>query len=144
MFFEEFWPVLVSTTRVLRSYLGTRGRAAAEAPLPSKSFGPQLAAQVDGGALTHEFSLPFPARKNGAHATRGRRLVVPYHVWMLQRIEAALGALNAERRAQVRKMLAGLEGGEDLLGLSQLLDGCRVCKRGGLIFPASAPAVARL
>lgn len=58
------------------------------------------------GLLTHAFTLPFNAQDDGqrdgerggggflAFLSKGRRMVVPHQIWMLQRVEDTLLTLN--------------------------------------------------
>lgn len=136
VFFTEFWPVLDSTCRVLTSYLQS-----GKGPLlPGKSFGPDSADQHGTGPLTHAFELPFDAQGRPGGVSKGRRLVVPYQVWMLQRLAAAMGECND---AVMRDFLGRLNGGKDLLQLPSLLSGCRVRKDGGLLYAVNDVTVAR-
>eukprot|EP00450_Noctiluca_scintillans_P016197 CAMPEP_0194522542 /NCGR_PEP_ID=MMETSP0253-20130528/57146_1 /TAXON_ID=2966 /ORGANISM="Noctiluca scintillans" /LENGTH=502 /DNA_ID=CAMNT_0039366989 /DNA_START=57 /DNA_END=1566 /DNA_ORIENTATION=+ len=129
IFFTEMWPVLKSTCRVLTEYLrsGDHGGGA----LPSRSLGPDHWDQMGMGPLVHAFSLPFSS-KGTEGESRGRRMVIPYQVWMLQRVEATLQA--CKDRAVLEDFLARL-GGSDMLQLGTMLDGCRVSKKGGLVYP---------
>jgi len=70
----------------------------------------------------------------------GRRMVIPYQIWMLQRVERVLAACttDAPGRAAIEELLAGFEGGPELLELARLLAGCRIRKEGGRLF--SLPA----
>ena len=114
VFFDEMWPCLQASVEALRQYLNSP-RHSAGAELPGKSFfaTPGFEAlQRESGPLTHAFCL---------HSARGRRMVAPYHVWMLQRLEAGT---NPETRI----------GRHGIDSLSALLLGCRVRKQGGRIF----------
>merc|ERR1712008_75630 len=134
VFFIEFWPVLVSTCSVLTSYIqdGRQG-----ALLPGKSFGPDSAAQHGNGRLTHTFSLPFGAKGKPGGVSHGRRYVNPYHIWMLQRVDAAMKESDTE---MLRAFLEQIDNGIELFQLPALLRGCRVRKDGGLIYADSPPA----
>lgn len=108
-------------------------------PLPGKSFNASHPDQTGSGPLVHDFTLPFDAAgKPGGAASRGRRMVVPHQVWMLQRLEGAL-PLGDPRLAG---LLRPLRGGEQLLGLPALLRDCRLLKRGGRLYPLRAAAAA--
>ena len=124
VFFEEMWPVLVSTLERVRAYLAS-GAHPRGGELPGKTFTPTPgfeALQTGEGPLTHEFELG---------GMRARRMVLPYHVWMLQRLADAMrGAPRAELAAFLRRFPKG----EEVLGLDALLAGCRVRKQGGRIF----------
>ncbi len=126
VFFEEMWPVLVSSMRVLADFIASDAHTAGEA-LPGGSF---MATpgfwehQTGDGALTHEFEIG---------GVRSRRMVVPYQVWMLQRLERVLAACRAEAgaRAAVDALLARFPRGPELLELGARLGGCRVRKERG-------------
>jgi glutathione S-transferase len=131
VFFTEMWPVLDSSMETLRRYL-EGGQHEPGAELPGKTF---LATpgfeklQTGNGPLTHEFEIG---------GVRERRMVLPYQVWMLQRLAEVLRECNATDagRKSVRALLAQLDGGEELLGLDEKLSGCRVEKVRGRIFAA--------
>ena len=67
-------------------------------------------------------------------------MVIPYQIWMLQRVERVLAACTAGAagRAAIEELLTGFEGGPELLELGRLLAGCRIRKQGGRLF--SIPA----
>jgi glutathione S-transferase len=128
VFFDEMWPVLRDTTERLRAFIASDAHTPG-AELPGKTFTAHPGFeehQTDGGALTLEFEIG---------GVKGRRMVVPYQVWMLQRIEAALRASTASDagRAAVESLLADFPAGPELLRLNELLDGCRVRKQGALL-----------
>jgi glutathione S-transferase len=130
VFFEEMWPVLASAMERLQAFFEA-GHAAPGDELPGKTFTPTPgfeAHQTGDGALTHEFTL---------HGTKGRRMVLPYHVWMLQRLAAELRACRATPAgdAAVKDLLASV-GGEALLELDARLAGCRVRKEAGRLLAA--------
>jgi len=114
VFFEEMWPCLQASVQALRAFLdGTHHKAGSE--LPGKSFFSTPGFEIlqrDGGHLTHAFRLGD---------ARGTRMVVPYHVWMLQRIE-----VSAELGQRID--------GYGIENLSELIAGCRVRKHGGRLF----------
>merc|ERR1712232_39102 len=105
-----------------------------------KSFGPDSADQHGTGALTHDFELPFDAQGRAGGTSRGRRLVVPYQVWMLQRLAAVLYESND---AVIKAFLEKLRCGPELLELPSMLVGCRVRREGGLLYAADAAPVSR-
>jgi len=130
VFFQEMWPVLVSTMERVQAFFEA-GHAAPGDELPGKTFTPTPgfeSHQTGDGALTHEFTL---------HGTKGRRMVLPYQVWMLQRIAAELAACRATPAgdAAVKDLLASV-GGEALLELDERLAGCRVRKEAGRLLAA--------
>jgi hypothetical protein len=63
-------------------------------------------------------------------------MVVPYQVWMLQRLAGVLRecTASADGRAAVEGLLERFERGGELLGLDALLAGCRVRKEGGRLY----------
>jgi glutathione S-transferase len=133
VFFEEMWPVLVSTLDVLTDFIESDAHAVGS-ELPGKTFfaDPGFGeAQVGEGPLSHEFVIG---------GVRGRRMLVPYQVWMLQRIEAALARCTAsgDGRRQIESLLERFPRGPELLELSERLAGCRLRKEGGRLF--SVPA----
>ena len=135
VFFEEMWPVLVSSAERLRALLAS-GRHAAGGELPGKTFtaSPGFEAlQTGDGPLTHAFAL------GGA---RSRRMVVPYQIWMLQRLADVLRDCRAQARGReaIDAWLATFPRGLELLELDALLAGCRIEKRGGRLFAAPAAA----
>jgi len=136
VFFEEMWPVLKSTLVTLRAYLAS-GAHPSGGELPGKTFTPSPgfeAVQTGDGPLTHEFEI---------EGVRARRMVLPYHVWLLQRLAGVVREATStpSDRAQVEALLAPFPGGLELLGLDRVIAGCRVRKLGGRIF--SEPAVER-
>ena len=71
-------------------------------------------------------------------------MVLPYQVWMAQRVAATLercAALPDGGGDGVRELLEGL-GAAELMELPAMLSGCPLHKVGGLIFPGAAPTPA--
>ena len=66
-------------------------------------------------------------------------MVVPYQIWMLQRLEGVLDACVASEsgRAATEAFLADFAWGPELLELDSMLAGCRVRKDGGRLFSAA-------
>ena len=98
--------------------------------LPGKTFTadlPWYAHQTGDGALTHDFEI------GGISA---RRMVVPYHVWMLQRLASVLeeATANAAGRTAVTNWLEQFPNGSELLELDNRLTDCRVRKEGARLF----------
>ena len=129
IFFEEMWPVLAEACRVLSAFIASDAHPEG-GELPGKTFiaTPGFEAHQTGeGALTHVFELG---------GKQGRRMVVPYQMWMLQRLEGAIARASAHEggEAALRAFLAGFPRGEELLDLASLLDGCRVRKQGALLY----------
>jgi glutathione S-transferase len=132
-FFEEMWPVLSDAAHVLSDYIASDSHTAGD-ELPGKTFfaTPGFEAlQTGEGSLTHEFEIG---------GVRGRRMVIPYQMWMLQRLGGILArcTANAAGRSSVEEFLAGFPRGSELLDLEGLLQGCRTRKRGALLFSESA------
>ena len=133
VFFEEMWPVLESSTRVLTDFISSEAHTAGD-PLPGGSF---IATpgfwehQTGDGALTHEFEIG---------GVESRRMVMPYQVWMLGRLERVLEQCTASPagRAAIEQLLEAFPRGRELLDLAGLLSGCRVRKQGGRL--SSTPA----
>jgi glutathione S-transferase len=128
-FFREMWPVLKSTLAIVRDFVASSAHARG-GELPGKTFTPTPgfeALQSGDGPLTHEFELG---------GLKARRMVVPYHVWMLQRLADVVRECSASARGreQIELLLAGLPKGAELLQLDAMLAGCRVRKQGGRIF----------
>lgn len=129
VFFAEMWPVLESTMKRTAAFIAS-DRHDAGAELPSYTFHASAGFeefQRGDGSLTHEFEIG---------GVRERRMVVPYHVWMLQRLADAIRAATAsvDGRRSIEEMLARHPRGEALLDLDQRLAPCRVSKKGGRIF----------
>jgi len=124
VFFEEMWPVLASTMDVLTAYLAS-GQHAPGGELPGKTFTPSPgfeALQTGDGPLTHAFEIG---------GVRARRMVLPYHVWMLQRLA---DAMRGSPRAALESFLRAFPKGAELFELDARLARCRVRKQGGRLF----------
>ena len=133
VFFAELWPVLESSARVLTGHIASDAHAPG-GELPGKTFTATPGfepLQVGEGALTHEFEIG---------GVRGRRMVVPYQIWMLQRLGAALetAAESDTGRAALEALLSRFPRGKELLALDTLLAGCRVRKQGARLFSTGA------
>lgn len=129
VFFEEMWPVLVSSVERLRAYVASDAHAPG-AEIPGKSFtaSPGFEAlQTGDGPLTHAFEIG---------GVPGRRMVVPYQVWMLQRLAGVVDECTREEtgRAVVSDLLGRFPRGSELLDLEGLLAGLRIRKQGGRLF----------
>ena len=128
VFFQEMWPVLTVAMEHLSAFVASdacpRG-----GELPGKTFyaTPGFEEHQTGtGALTHEYTLG---------GVKGRRMVVPYQMWMLGRLQEVLSETlgTPEGRPQVEALLARV-GGSDLLSLPERLAGCRVRKQGARLY----------
>ena len=129
VFFEEMWPVLRSSTEQLRHFIQSESHEIG-GELPGKTFTatPGFEAHQTGqGALTHAFEI------GGVHS---RRMVVPYQIWMLQRLEKAIASARAAPAGEqaLKNFLAQWSDGSELLALGQFLQGCRVRKEGARLF----------
>ena len=126
VFFDEMWPALKTSIKTLAAYLADEGTDKT-APLPGKSFysPPEFSdLQSKGGALSYAFEIG---------GVREEKMVSPYQIWMLQRMESAMSrAVNGEKqRADLADFLSGFEDGSALLG---------VMKEGSRNDVANAPA----
>jgi glutathione S-transferase len=124
-FFEEMWPVLRSAAETLTAFIESNVHARGD-ELPGKTFTATPgfeALQTGEGALTHEFEIG---------GIRSRRMVIPYQIWMLQRLGNALArcTASASGHEKIEALLARFKGGSDLLRLDEILAGCRVGKQG--------------
>jgi hypothetical protein len=65
-------------------------------------------------------------------------VVVPYQIWMLQRVGEAIAACTAtdDGRLAIEGLLGNFDRGPELLQLETLLAGCRVRKERALLFSA--------
>ena len=129
VFFEEMWPVLRSAAGTLRRYVASDAHAPG-GELPGKTFTATPgfeAVQTGDGALTHAFEIG---------GVSSRRMVVPYQMWMLQRLASALSACteSSAGRGAIESLLSASPGGKELLEVDALLEGCRVRKDGARLF----------
>jgi len=129
VFFEEMWPMLTSTMEKTAAFIASDAHESGGA-LPGKSFTadlPWFDHQTGDGALTHDFEIGGIA---------ARRMVTPYHVWMLQRLAGVLDEATANEagRASVTTWLDQFPNGGELLELNDRLTDCRVRKEGALLF----------
>ena len=128
-FFEEMWPVLRSSAATLTAFVESSAHARGD-ELPGKTFTATPgfeALQTGDGALTHVFEVG---------GVRSRRMVIPYQIWMLQRLGEALARCtsSASGRSAIEALLARFPGGTDLLRLDEILAGCRVGKQGARLY----------
>jgi glutathione S-transferase len=129
VFFEEMWPVLCDAAQVLTAYIASEAHEVG-GELPGKTFTATpgfFEEQTGEGPLTHEFEI---------RGARGRRMVMPYQLWMLQRLERVLDACLAlpEGQAQIQELLMRFPRGQELMNLGTLMAGCRVRKEGARLF----------
>ena len=128
-FFDEMWPVLRSASATLRSFISSEAHTVGD-ELPGKTFTATpgfIEHQTGEGALTHTFEIG---------GISSRRMVVPYQMWMLRRIDEAISPCIEARgsRTALESLLSRFSGGSELLSLETLLDGCRVRKEGARLF----------
>jgi hypothetical protein len=129
VFFDEMWPVLRGATEVLTAFIKSDAHPR-HGELPGKTFTATPGFeehQTGDGALTQHFKI---------RGVSGRRMVVPYQIWMLQRLRGVIDAClaNAANRRAVEAFLAGFSGGGELLQLEKILSGCPVQKQGARLF----------
>ncbi len=129
VFFEEMWPVLGRSMERLRAFVASEAHEIGN-ELPGKTFTATpgfFEHQTGGGALTHPFEIG---------GIESERMVVPYQIWMLGRLERAMAPslASSQSRASLASMLAGWPGGRDLLDLAERLEGCRIRKQGARLF----------
>jgi glutathione S-transferase len=129
VFFEEMWPMLTSTMEKTAEFIASDAHESG-GELPGKTFTadlPWYAHQTGDGALTHDFEIG---------GIQSRRMVAPYHVWMLQRLAGVLDAALADEgnRASVASWLDQFPNGAELLELDDRLADCRVRKEGARLF----------
>ena len=132
VFFDEMWPVLESSISKLSAYLQSDAYSPGS-PLPGKTFGVTPGfqeLQTGDGPLTHEFEL---------RGVRERRMVLPYQVWMLQRVAGVLDQCTgtAAGRASIKALLEPFPAGEAFLNVSESLAGCRLSKQNGRLVAAA-------
>lgn len=123
LFFEEMWPVLKSSAEVLTRFIQSDQHEQG-GELPGKTFTATpgfFEHQCDHGALTHAFEIGGVA---------SRRMVVPYQLWMLGRVEVAMAPVlsGEEGRAEIEALLRRLEQDDEILELHRVLAGCRIKK----------------
>ena len=130
-FFTDFYPVIMDAMKTLKTYLHSSEHTIGNR-LPEKSFGPTPGfgnAQIvkERGTLTHDFTI-------GGH--KGRRMVIPYTIWMVQRMQNdVLKKINL-KQTNVFNLLNQI-GGTDLQNLGKHLDGIYIRKEGGLLYSSS-------
>jgi hypothetical protein len=129
VFFEEMWPVLTSTMEKTAAFIASDAHESG-GELPGKTFTadlPWFEHQTGDGALTHDFEI------GGIGA---RRMVIPYQIWMLQRLARVLdeAMLGEPGRANVTAWLEQFPSGSELLELNDRLADCRVRKEGARLY----------
>ena len=128
MFFDEMWPYLKSSVDALQTHIASDRHLPGD-ELPRKTF---TATRGFEELQTGDGPLTVPFKIGGISS---RRMVVPYQIWMLQRLDAVM--TNAPG-GQLALWLQRFADGEQLLSLGTRLKGCAIEKRGGLLFSATA------
>ena len=124
VFFDEMWPYLKSSANAMRCFFESDAHQVGD-ELPRKTFTATPgfeSIQTGEGALTVPFQIG---------SIPSRRMVVPYQMWMLERIEQAMSNSN---RQTLSSWLDQFESGREILELESRLKGCRVRKYGGRLF----------
>lgn len=127
VFFDEMWPVLCSTMEKTAAFIASDAHEPG-GELPAKTFGadsPWYEHQTGEGALTHEFEIG---------GIRERRMVTPYHVYMLQRLADVVDEAADAGGDVVSAWLTRFKHGPELLELNERLQCCRVRKQGAQLF----------
>jgi glutathione S-transferase len=131
VFFEEMWPVLRSSAGALTDFIASDAHTRGD-ELPGKTYTATPGfetLQTGDGPLTIPFEIG---------GIRSRRMVVPYQIWMLERLEQAIGgALSGGTGSDaVQTLLSSFDLGGELSTLGERIDGCRVRKQGALLYSA--------
>jgi hypothetical protein len=133
IFFEEMWPTLRSASERLRAFTES-GAHSIGTELPGKTFTATpgfFELQLDGGALTHAFEIG---------GIESRRMVVPYQIWMWQRICTAMAETRSDPQASrsIDRFLSSFRGGANFFDIEDALGSLRVRKEGALLYSESA------
>ena len=127
MIFDEFWPVLSASIDRLAAYYRDHDVQPGSA-LPHKSFmaSPGFEAEQRGdGSLT----VPFTIGGIGA-----RRMLVPNHIWMLQRLSDRIQqGIRAGHGPAFAHLLRRWDRGAELLDLERRLSACGVDRVNGML-----------
>ena len=133
IFFEEMWPTLRRASERLRAFTESEVHTVG-AELPGKTFTATpgfFELQLDGGALTHAFEIG---------GIESRRMVVPYQMWMWQRVCNAMDEArsDAEASRSLDDFLSSFRGGSHFFDIEDALGSVRVRKEGALLYSESA------
>jgi glutathione S-transferase len=133
-FFDEMWPTLRSAAATLRRFTESDAHVIG-GELPGKTFTATpgfLEWQLEDGPLTHPFTIG---------GVESRRMVVPYQIWMWQRVRAALSVAleDPASRTSLDGFLSGFIGGSELFELDETLGDLRVRKEGARLYSHRAP-----
>ncbi|MDG1204076.1 MAG: glutathione S-transferase family protein [Pseudomonadales bacterium] len=124
IFFEEMWPYLCESKSALSEFIGSNLHEVGN-ELPRKTFTATPgfeSLQCGEGPLTVSFNIG---------GIKSRRMVVPYQMWMLQRIESAMKGCD---KASLIPWLQNFEQGPEILSLNNQPGNYRVHKKGGLLY----------
>jgi len=133
IFFDEMWPTLRHAAERLRDFARSEAHEIGE-ELPGKTFTATpgfIEEQTGDGPLTQEFEIG---------GIRSRRMIVPYQIWMWQRLHEAISKpLNDESgRKTLIEFVEQFASGSEIFELDRFLDGVRVRKEGALLYSASS------
>ena len=128
IFFAEMWPYLQTSIDALKAFTSSNLHSRGD-ELPRKTF---TATPGFENLQTGQGPLTVPFEIGGI---RSRRMVVPYQIWMLQRIDTAMRQANRE---QLESWLESFGGDSAILDLNDRLQRCWIDKKGGLLFSASS------
>ena len=133
IFFHDMWPYLKTATQALADFIASDQHALGDS-LPRKTF---TATPGFEHLQTGEGPLTVPFEIGGVQS---RRMVVPYQIWMLQRLNRAMSGITDK---QLETWLGRFRCGGELLKLNERLQGIDIEKRGGLLF-SSPPDLSRI
>jgi len=155
VFFVEMWPVLVSSCTKLTAFTG----GVMDTPVPGKSFSAAHPAQFPGGQLTHEFEIPvYDTMGTAGNGTvyggplkflKGRRMVIPYQIWMLGRVADEVASIKQNSRARddvaaFLKKCGDPQDHKSFMNVDEIVQPCRLKKVGGKLFTAASSPTAKL
>jgi glutathione S-transferase len=134
VFFDEMWPTLRDAALTLRRFIESDAHRFGD-ELPGKTFTATpgfFDSQTGDGPLTHGFEIG---------GVESRRMVVPYQIWMWQRVVEALSETLRESasREDLEAFLEQFRDGPAFLDLDAVLGGIRVRKEGARLYSV-APA----
>jgi glutathione S-transferase len=127
VFFSEMWPYLSNSADALRHFIcSDQHEPGAELPRKSFTASPGFERfQQNHGALTVAFNI------GGIEATR---MVVPYQIWMLQRLNNAMQSMASN---SWHDWIVQFKNGAQFIKLNEKLAGVEIEKRGGLLYSLS-------
>ncbi len=124
VFFDEMWPYLLDSIDAVRAFIASDAHNPGD-ELPRKSFtaSPGFERfQRNHGPLTVAFRIGD---------TETSRMVVPYQIWMLQRLNTAMQATDSKGW---HNWVSQFTHGAELKNLNETLIGAEIEKRGGLLY----------